>query len=122
MSIVATKPQRTARPSTAPLFTGQSTTGPGVPAHDDFVADVVRIIGIVTPSVSADHLRAIEAKIRADWGGDRPYIGRRVGDVRNERNEQIRRDIRHGASISLVCRRYDVSRSTVYRALGIEGE
>jgi Mor family transcriptional regulator len=122
MTIVATKPQPAAKPSTAPLFTGQSTTGPGVASHDDFVADVVRIIASVAASVSTDHLRAIDAKIREEWGGDRPYIGRRHGDVRNERNDQIRRDVRHGASINLVCRRYDVSRSTVYRVLGIDGE
>lgn len=122
MTIAAAKTSKP-KPATAPLFTGQSTTGPGVEramGSDDFVCDLLRIAGQVLGGIDGDQARAIDTAVREQWGGDRPYIAKRVGEGRSERNEAIRRDHRRGEAVALIMRRHQVSRRTVYRVVGIE--
>lgn len=123
-STTATKPATPACPRAAPvqsLFTGQSTTGPGMaePEYtDDFVADVVRVLSAVVPGLSEEQGRAASEAIRERWGGDRPYIARRLGEGRSERNVAIRRDHQRGESLALLERRYQLCRRQLLRIIG----
>jgi len=119
----ATKPATPrARAASPGLFVGQSTTGAGLPEPDypdDFVCDVVRIVADVVAGLSEEQKRAVNEAVRERWGGDRPYIARRLGEGRSERNAAIRRDHQRGESIALLCRRYDLCRRQVLRVLGL---
>lgn len=87
------------------LFTGQSTTGPG--QHpDDFVCDVLAIVAALLPGLQPEQLHKADAAVRERWGGDRPYIAKRIGQGRSDRNAAIRRDYLHGESFDLLERRY----------------
>lgn len=87
--------------------------------RDDIVADILdRLAGTLSPAVRAD----IEAAIRRDWGGDRPYIARAGESARaviSQRNAAIARDYHRGESIALVARRYGISRRRVYQVLSL---
>ena len=118
----ARKPQ--AAPA-APLFTGQSTSQPA--AHhaspDDLVDDLLGIVAGLLPEAFTETLRAkADAIARERWGGDRPYIARRSGEGRSERNASVRRDHRHGASVPLLQRRYGLSRRQIHRLLSLSAE
>lgn len=106
---------------TQTLFVGQSTassTHSGTaPAEcvDDFVSDVLAIVGELVPGARADVLRRADAQIRERWGGDRPYIARRVGEGRSERNAAIRREFQRGDSLALLERRHGLCRRQLLR-------
>jgi Mor family transcriptional regulator len=120
MSITPSK-KSPRRQADASLFTGQSSHREVLAQEhtDDFVVQVLDIVRKVVPGMTEDHCRAADQAIRAFGGGDRPYIARRLGDGRSERNAAIRRDHQRGESIPFLMRRYQISRMTVYRALGI---
>lgn len=109
--------QTTRRQTTQSLFVGQSATDD---SPDDFVAYLIRVM--VTAGVKAEVAGTVGQQVTEEWGGDRPYIAKRVGLGRSERNDAIRRDHRRGESIALICRRYDLSRQHVYRILGLAEE
>lgn len=87
----------------------------------DIVKDIMqRIADQFGAGLSADALRRIETEVRRDWGGDRPYIARTGESARaafSARNAAIARDWRHGESITLIARRYGISRKRVYQIL-----
>lgn len=99
---------RTPRTEPASLFTGQSTTGPGVAEQhpDDFVCDVLAIVAALVPGLLPEQVSQADAAVRERWGGDRPYIAKRIGQGRSDRNAAIRRDYLHGESFDLLERRY----------------
>jgi Mor family transcriptional regulator len=120
MSIQST---RKAKPQpAAPLFHGQSSAHQQAAASDDFVCDVLALVADMVPGLDAESARQVDAALRERWGGDRPYIARRLGDGRSDRNISIRRDYQRGESIALLMRRYQVSRATLYRILGFSGD
>jgi Mor family transcriptional regulator len=99
-----------------PLFQGQSYHA----APDDFVCDVLALVLELAPGITGEQAAQVDAALRERWGGDRPYIAKRQGEGRSDRNAAIRRDYQRGESIALLCRRYQVSRVTVWRVLGVE--
>lgn len=103
------------RQSAAPLFVGQSATDD---SPDDFVAYLIRVM--VTAGVKAEVAGTVGQQVTEEWGGDRPYIAKRLGEGRSERNEAIRRDFQRGESIPFLMRRYQLSRVTIWRILGLE--
>jgi len=109
------KPTKT-KTGGAPLFNGQSSGSGG---GDDFVCDVLAMVRDLIPGFSADQAAAVDLALRERWGGDRPYIAKRHGEGRSDRNAAIRRDHQRGESVALLCRRYQVSRVTVWRVLGL---
>lgn len=110
---------RTPKPAkSAPLFEGQSTAAP-CPC-DDFVSDVLAIVQQVAASVTPEQAAKVDAALRERWGGDRPYIAKRRGEGRSDRNAAIRRDFQRGESIPFLMRRYSLSRVTIWRVLGVE--
>jgi Mor family transcriptional regulator len=94
--------------TTSPLFVGQSTDD--LEHTDDFVDDVLRVVGALVPAMTPDQCRAAAAAVRDRWGGDRPYIARRAGEGYSARNEQIRRDYLRGERFEFLERRYGLSR------------
>ena len=71
----------------------------------DFVARVIEIIE------SSPDLQAAEYAIRAEYGGDKPYVAK----TSPERDTQIIYDMRNGYDLATVCRQHRVSRYTVER-------
>lgn len=121
---ITTRPKTTpAAPTAAPartLFTGQSTTGPGLAmpqphTDDDFVDDVLALVVRMVPGMTPDHAAQAAQAVRERWGGDRPFIARRAGEGRSGRNEQIRRDYLRGERLALLERRYGLSQRHLIR-------
>lgn len=66
---------------------------------------------------SDDLMQQVEAQIRADWGGDRPYItkaGESEKQAISARNAAILRDWSNGERVPLIARKYGVSRVRVW--------
>lgn len=115
----ARKPTTRSAQAAAPLFHGQSTVHqPAV--DDDFVCDVLAIVRQLA-GIGEEQAAAVDAAVRERWGGDRPYIAKRQGEGRSDRNAAIRRDFQRGESVALLVRRYNLSRSTIWRVLGMDG-
>lgn len=112
----ARKPAPAKAQPAEPLFQGQSYHA----APDDFVCDVLSLVLELAPGITGAQAAQVDAALRERWGGDRPYIAKRQGEGRSDRNAAIRRDYQRGESIALLCRRYQVSRVTVWRVLGVE--
>lgn len=104
------------------LFTGQSTTGPGLPlptpSADDLVQDLLAHIHRLAPDVPADVLHQADRYARATWGGSRPYISKKLGEGISHRNAAIRAHHQRGLRVGAIARLMDCSESQVERALG----
>lgn len=117
MTITATR--KTTTRTAAPLFHGQSTAQP--PAmDDDFVCDVLALVQQIAGNVTPDQVAQVDAAVRERWGGDRPYIAKRQGEGRSDRNAAIRRDFQRGESIPLLMRRYELCRRQILRVLKLD--
>lgn len=87
-----------------------------LPISDDIVEDILRRVIAMAPGFTAALAKQVEEGVRADWGGQRAYIGQRRGDVRNERNAAIRADFyMRGEHFGLLERRYGLSKKQLYR-------
>jgi Mor family transcriptional regulator len=85
----------------------------------DFVRDVLQRVLVVARGdggLTADAVRHVEKEVRADWGGDMPYIAKGRADCIAERNDKImavwdsgQRDIRELAL------RFALSPKQIYR-------
>lgn len=68
------------------------------------------------------HRSEAERIARAAWGGDRPYIAK-VGESGqqqiSQRDKAIRREFAHGAHISLLARRHQLSERRVRQILSL---
>ena len=119
------QPTRKAKPQpAAPLFHGQSYSKDaskhmrGENPIDDAMS---ALLELKAAGVSDDDAKqATRIALAGFWGGERWYFERRAGEGRPERNAAIRRDFQRGESIALLCRRYQLSRVTVWRILGMD--
>lgn len=102
----------------APLFAGQSTAASAI--EDDFVVDVVAVVRQCAADLTAEQAATIDAALRDRWGGDRPYISKRRGEGRSDRNAAIRRDFQRGESVPFLMRRYSLCRRQILRVLKLE--
>lgn len=116
MTIETTTRKPASKPAAAPMFHGQSTSQSPV-VDDDFVCDVLALLRQLANGITAEQAAALDAAVRERWGGDRPYIAKRPGEGRSDRNAAIRRDYQRGESIPLLMRRYQLSRVTIWRVL-----
>jgi Mor family transcriptional regulator len=103
------------KPPTGPLFVGQSTDE--LEYTDDFVDDVLRVVGALVPDMTPEQCRAAAAAVRDRWGGDRPYIARRAGEGRSSRNEQIVAEYRRGERAEFLARRWGLSYVQIWRII-----
>lgn len=81
------------------------------PNENDIIDDILRRVIALAPSFSAAIAAQIEAEARKQWGGDRPYIGKRSGMGTSARNAAIKRDYLNGEHFHLMERRYGLGRS-----------
>jgi hypothetical protein len=100
------QPLNASNPTRA-LFVGQSTQD--APHTDDFVDDVLAMVARLVPGLTAEQCSAAGAAVRERWGGDRPYIARRAGEGRSDRNAAIKRDYLRGERLALLERRYGLT-------------
>lgn len=82
--------------------------------ENDILLDLqnrLKEIGFKDPKIEK-----VVMEVRQDWHGERPYISVKyeADKKRSERNAFILRDIQRGESISLLMRRYGLSRTRLY--------
>ena len=77
---------------------------------------VLRRLGISAPPVSLDVAAAITAEIRKYMRGNKVYFSCMTQDERKARRGQIRDDF-DGTNYQEVCRKHQITRRTLYRAL-----
>lgn len=88
----------------------------------DFVDDLREraITACTALGISREVAALIAAEVvtglATDWAGERPYIGTREQTriAQSARDRAIRRDHRNGESVTLIARRYGISRQRVY--------
>lgn len=88
---------------------------------DDIITDILsRVEAIVPKKNCRKFLDQIEAEIRRDWGGDRPYIaktGETAAAETSSRNAAIVRDHQRGERPTYLARKYGISRQRVHEIL-----
>jgi Mor family transcriptional regulator len=89
---------------------------------DDIIKDILsRVEEVFVKQKSCrEFLDKIEAEIRRDWGGDRPYIakaGESGAPEISQRNAAILRDHRNGERPTFLARKYGISRQRVHEIL-----
>src|SRR5690606_12281566 len=93
---------------------------PATDQPDDIVTDLLQRVTARGVNVPADVAISIEADIRRDWGGDRPYIAK-VGEAgrveRTRRENAIRADHQRGAHVGAIARKWGISIRHVQRIL-----
>lgn len=62
-------------------------------------------------------LKKIEASVRQQWAGDRPYIGITGADGHSDRNSRIYRQHLQGERAEFLARRHGISKSQVLRVI-----
>jgi Mor family transcriptional regulator len=97
------------------VFAGQSYDNEA--QADDFVCDVLRLMRQLLPKITDELAAQADAALRERWGGDRPYIARRSGEGRSDRNDRIRRDYLAGERFELLERRYGLSQRQLIRVV-----
>lgn len=88
-----------------------------VPHTDDVVEYAMRCVLALAPQLNQAVIDAAARQVRGTFGGERAYIGRKQGEGRSARNEQIRRDYRNGERIPLLMRRYGLGRTQLHEIL-----
>ena len=116
----ARKPTTRSAQAAAPLFHGQSTSNNAATNQDDFVSWFVAAAQEECPEMTDEQAARLASRACETWGGDRPYIAKRQGEGRSDRNAAIRRDFQRGESVAFLSRRYGLSRMQIYRLLGME--
>ena len=79
---------------------------------DDIVRDVLQRVVARIGDVPANIPLEVEAEIRRDWGGDRPYIAKagEAGRVLRQRRETaIREEHRRGVHPNALARKWGIS-------------
>lgn len=105
----ATRRPRPAKEDAAPY--------PDAGTGDDIVQDILSLVLSMAPGFTAALARQVDAQVRERWGGDRPFIARRVGEGRSARNAAIRRDYLAGERLTLLERRYGLSERHLLRII-----
>ncbi len=92
-----------------------------VPHTDDVVEYTLRCVLSMAPqlteAIRQQMQKEASAHVRAVFGGERAYIGRRPGEGRFARNAQIRRDYKAGERIPLLQRRYGLSPARLWQII-----
>ena len=93
-------------------------------AHLDLVADIMQRIAEKHGKLPTKVAQAVEAEVRADWGGERHYIAK-IGESGRaqlaERDMRIRADHQRGERDDLIARRYGISTKRVRQILALSG-
>lgn len=91
---------------------------PYTPNPNDIIDDILRMVVAMAPGFSAALAAQVEKQARNQWGGDRPYIGKRSGSGTSTRNASIKRDYwQCGERIALLERRYGLSKARLWEII-----
>lgn len=94
-----------------------------VPVIDDVIEYTIACALALSPpdiraEVRAHIAKHTSAQARRIFGGDRPYISRKLGEGTSERNASIKRDYwQKGEHIPLLERRYSLSKSRLWEII-----
>jgi Mor family transcriptional regulator len=92
----------------------------------DIIIDIMERVAKLLAAPPKEDVRAqalldLERDVREVWGGDRPYIARRRGEVaahlHSERNSRIWRAHQQGMRIALLAKREQMSERQVIRII-----
>lgn len=86
----------------------------------DFMGDLMAAAMAICQSFTLDHAKELERRLIANWGGDRPYIGKIGKEARamaSLRNRAIIRDFKAGERIPFLSRRYGLSKVRVWQII-----
>jgi len=90
--------------------------------ENDVVLDIMtRVREMFT--ADAAQLQELEAGVRRDWGGERPYIaklGESARAARSWRDERIRSEYRRGERSGYLARKWGISERRVRQIVGEE--
>lgn len=87
---------------------------------DDIVRDILQRVVARLGDVPANIPLEVEAEIRRDWGGDRPYIAKagEAGKVqRSQRETAIRAEHQRGVHVNALARKWGIGIRQVQRIL-----
>ena len=87
------------------------------PSENDIIDDILALVIQMAPGFSAALAHQIAAEAREKWGGDRPYVARKIGQGYSQRNQAIKRDYLAGAHLHLLERRYELKRSRLWEII-----
>ncbi len=86
----------------------------------DFVSDLMAAAMSICAQFTLDHAKELERRLVANWGGDRPYIGKLGKEARSMtslRNRAIIRDFKAGERIPFLSRRYGLSKVRIWQII-----
>jgi Mor family transcriptional regulator len=86
------------------------------PTDNDIIDDIFAAVIDLAPAFK-EKLLQLKREKRDAWAGDRPFIARRDGEGRSQRNEAIVRDYLRGERVALLSRRYEITERHVLRVL-----
>lgn len=111
------KPSQPAAPDL--LQVDQPTVEQAADEHD-IVSDILARVKAIVPGVTSVTFREIEAGVRQDWGGERPYVAK-VGEsgreAQSQRDRAIRAQARRGDHVKLLARRHGLSEKRIRQIL-----
>lgn len=86
---------------------------------NDIVGDMLAAVVQIWPDLEPEKLELARRQILDRWGGAKIYVGRKLGEGRNLRDEAIQRDYRNGERVPLLMRRYNLSRARIHAILSM---
>lgn len=89
--------------------------------HSDLIADILartfqackKNDNKITPEI----VEEVEKSVRADWGGDRYFVAKKMGGDNSERNGKILRDYTNGERIAFLSRRYNLTERRILQII-----
>lgn len=87
---------------------------------NDIIDDIFAAVIELAPAFR-EKLLQIKREKRDAWAGDRPFIAKRDGEGRSQRNEAIVRDYLRGERITLLSRRYQITERRVLQIVKQRG-
>ena len=87
------------------------------PSDNDIIDDILARVIALSPAFEAHLAHQVSQEAREQWGGDRPYVARKVGQGYSARNESIKRDYLAGEHMHLLERRYGIKRSRLWEII-----
>ena len=84
---------------------------------DDVVEYTLRCVLALAPQLTQAVVDEADRHARSLFGSTKPYVARRQGDGRSERNDDIRRDYRNGERLPYLVRKYRLTERRICQIL-----
>ena len=86
-------------------------------AEPDIVAELLRMVAAMSPSLPREHLDQIEQSMRTEYGGLRVRIPKRAKYMTPEQREALFRDGLTNMTTPQIITKHKISRATLYREM-----